>query len=277
MIRPVMASLLAILLGHAAQAADAPTFGPVDIGPGAPSYWDWSGVYFGGQIGYASAVIDPGNASQGHIGYILRNTVLENEAQVSQWTNLQRTTAEGRNYGGFVGYNSQWDDVILGVELNYNRGSLAGDSQGSIARNYTATDSYIYSVAINSQASVNIIDYGTARFRAGYIMGRFLPYLMAGFAVGRADVTRATTLTYSATDSDPTTAPALPTIPPTTQSLSDTKKGAFIYGFNVGLGLDVAITPNVFVRAEYEYIQFTPFEGITAGINTGKLGVGLKF
>ena len=275
--RLVIASLVAIVSGHAALAADAPPFSPVDIMPGSPSYFDWSGVYFGGQIGYASATIDPANASASHTGYILRNTVLEAEAHVSQWTNLPATTSEGQSYGGFIGYNSQWDDVILGVEINYNRGALSGDAQGSIARNFTASDSYLYSVSVASQASVNIIDYATARFRAGYIMGRFLPYMMAGFAVGRADITRATTVTFSAVDSDPTTAPDLPPIPSTTQSLSDSKKGALIYGFDVGAGVDVAITPNIFVRAEYEYIQFTQFQGITAGINTGKVGIGLKF
>jgi opacity protein-like surface antigen len=35
--------------------------------------------------------------------------------------------------------------------------------------------------------------------------------------------------------------------------------------------------PNVFVRAEYEYVAFTPIWDITATVSTVRFGAGLKF
>ena len=31
---------------------------------------------------------------------------------------------QSSGFGGFVGYNSQWDDVVIGVELNYTHGNF---------------------------------------------------------------------------------------------------------------------------------------------------------
>jgi len=39
----------------------------------------------------------------------------------------------------------------------------------------------------------------------------------------------------------------------------------------------VALLPNVFVRAEWEYIQFFPVQDFKIHIATGRVGVGVKF
>ena len=39
---------------------------------------------------------------------------------VSQWPILGTTDRRDVSYGGFIGYNTQWENVILGVEPNYN-------------------------------------------------------------------------------------------------------------------------------------------------------------
>ena len=52
---------------------------------------------------------------------------------------------------------------------------------------------------------------------------------------------------------------------------------ALTYGFSAGGGVDVALTPNVFVRGEFEYAQFAPISGIVAEIMTARVGAGLKF
>jgi len=41
--------------------------------------------------------------------------------------------------------------------------------------------------------------------------------------------------------------------------------------------MDVAVLPNVFVRGEWEYIAFALLGGIRPNINTGRVGVGMKF
>ncbi|MGB6548472.1 MAG: porin family protein, partial [Xanthobacteraceae bacterium] len=55
------------------------------------------------------------------------------------------------------------------------------------------------------------------------------------------------------------------------------KTNTILYGFTVGGGVDVALTQNIFLRAEYEYIQFAPFASITAAISSARIGAGLKF
>ena len=41
--------------------------------------------------------------------------------------------------------------------------------------------------------------------------------------------------------------------------------------------MDVAVLQNVFLRGEWEFVAFTPFAGIRASMNTGRVGVGMKF
>ena len=54
--------------------------------------------------------------------------------------------------------------------------------------------------------------------------------------------------------------PCDPAITPTcvdySFSNSAGKTNTILYGFSVGGGIDVALTQNIFVRGEYEYIQF---------------------
>ena len=83
-------------------------------------------------------------------------------------------------------------------------------------------------------------------------------------------------LSATVTDDQTPPAPLLPfTFGPVTATNS--KDGAIVGGFLAGLGVDVAILPNMFMRAEWEYIAFAPVNGIRANINTGRVGAGLKF
>jgi len=105
-------------------------------------------------------------------------------------------------------------------------------------------------------------------------MGRFLPYAQVGFALGRGDLVRSASVSVTGTDVS-NTPPGLPINH--SGSLSERKNDAFLYGFSAGVGLDVGITENIFVRGEYEYIQFFPFSGTRIGINSGRVGVAVKF
>ena len=53
--------------------------------------------------------------------------------------------------------------------------------------------------------------------------------------------------------------------------------GEWLFGGTVGAGLDVALTRNVFARAEYEYVYFEPIDGVQIAINTVRVGAGVKF
>src|SRR5262249_59405953 len=94
------------------------------------------------------------------------------------------------SYGGFIGYNSQWENVVLGIEANYNHTSFAAVRPGSLNLNISPGNGLIYHTTVDGGVSLQLTDYGTLRGRAGYAMGSFMPYLMAGAAFGRVEINR---------------------------------------------------------------------------------------
>jgi outer membrane immunogenic protein len=241
--------------------------------PGVPSYFRWEGVYAGGQIGYGSARPDLGNGVSSLVSFLDRNTIDEAEMRISSWTTLQNQNRSGQSYGVFAGYNSQWDDVVLGVELNYNRTSFALSDSSSIARVQRLSDGNNHNVRVDASAGLDLTEYGTLRGRAGYVMGRFLPYATLGVAVGRATVTQSATLSGSVTT---TAGSGVPGVGVPTGSAA-VAKTAFPWGFEAGAGVDIAVLPGVMVRAEYEFIQFSTFNDMRAMMQTVRLGAGVKF
>jgi opacity protein-like surface antigen len=274
--RLVIACVLTIGLGWKAHAEDPRIFAPTGLFPVTPSYWNWSGFYFGGVFGMTSGNFDPQNATGPMVAHLLRDTTIENEAGISHLPQLPSVSTGGTSYGAFVGFNRQWDDIILGLELNYNFGRLSAHSSDSVGRSYVASDGYLYDVFLNSHGSIALKDYGTIRARAGYVMDRFLPYAQFGAAIGRADLRRSVTVNLTGVDADPATPPVLPPVA-LNAALSEFKKDAFIYGFSAGVGLDIALMENVFLRAEYEFIQFFPAKSMLFSMHTGRVGAAVKF
>jgi outer membrane immunogenic protein len=262
--------------------------------PGWTQYRRWEGFYFGGQIGMGDASTDFGQGTASQVAYILRNDIVGDH--VSGWTTLSKVDGTKGVYGGFVGYNSQWDgNLILGAELNYSRflsGGLTGHSADSMTRlfsddsNAPAQHHYFYTATVSSSGTARITDYATARSRAGLVIDRFLPYGFLGVALGRVDIVRSATVSYTRQDipdAVPITVPPTPPITPQPnfnfgpQTQSEQQRNALAYGFTAGVGLDVAITQNIFARAEYEYVGFTPVHDFKIHISTGRVGVGIKF
>lgn len=285
-------------LAQQALAADAPF--PIlrgtqsyEIAP--PAYFRWEGMYAGVQGGYSTESVNFGNSTSSLLNYILRESVLQ--PLVSTWTTLPKGDTVNGSFGGFVGYNMQWEDVILGVEANYNSTSLqlsASDSLSRLIRNPPGSNppaghDYSYDVTVAAKASINITDLATFRGRAGWSAGPFMPYAFAGFAVGRADVSREATVTATRTDNftvstvDPATGQivSVPTSETVTLALPGTQReqqnGAFIYGYAVGLGLDYAITSRFFLRTEWELVKFGAIKDMIVGTNTIRAAAGLRF
>jgi outer membrane immunogenic protein len=265
--RCVIACLAVLGFAPQAPAADLGVLRGSDVyGPGEASYYDWSGFYFGGQVGYANVQADFGGGTSSLVANMLRNTTLEDEAHVSEWTVLGSADVRDVNYGGFVGYNSQWENVILGIEANYNRISASVSDSDSLRRIVSAGGD-IYDVTVTSEAALRITDYGTLRGRAGWVLGRFLPYATLGFAMGRVEATRsASVIAFDA----PTGAAYVPLY-------STETKAVYAIGYAAGAGIDVAVLPNVFLRAEVEWLQFTNLPDEKANITTGRVAAGMKF
>jgi len=258
-------------------------------GSDTPTY-HWGGVYGGAQVGYSSASVDFGNGVSSLIAFMLRNTTIEADEGISQWTVLGKQVVNGTSLGGFVGYNSEWEDVILGLELNYSRMSLSASATDSISRSFIDNNvggatlaspphNYTWGVTVTGTSSVHFTDLATLRARAGWETGNFLPYGFIGLAVARADVSRSASVNAAAVDNVDTTVPATTPYPSTGLNLTQTdgQNGMFAYGGAVGLGVDVALLPNVFVRGEWEYIQFSPIKDLHVSMNSFRTAAGVRF
>jgi opacity protein-like surface antigen len=234
----------------------------------------WDGIHFGATMGLSNMGTDFGSSSSQLIAYSLRNTTVQNEFSPSSWTTLPSNTTNGRQYSIFLGYNMQWNELVLGFDGSYNKpSSLAASASDSIARQVTTSSLVNEALTITAQSSLKLIDYATMRARAGYAFGQFLPYAVVGAAVGRFNYATTATVHDVGTPLAGSTVTAFDTL----DTQSSSKDGAITAGFVVGLGMDVAITPNVFLRGEWEYIGFAPISGIRAGLNTGRVGIGVRF
>jgi outer membrane immunogenic protein len=270
--RFALCALLAALSGGQAPAADLldDSWLRGSLGSG-PVRWD--GVVMGGQIAYSGMNSDFGSSTSSQIAFLLRNTTLETEAAPSSWTTLPHDTTNAKSFGVFLGYNIQWDDIVLGADLSYSKMMNAQTSASdSMSRIVTTSDGVQHNVTIAAASSTKIIDYAAARLRAGYPIGQFLPYAMLGVAVGRFNYSNTSTVF----DHQVPPAPALPNdFGPVTQSESVNHQLG--YGYVYGLGVDVAVMPNVFVRGEWEIVAFDKVGGIRTSLNTARVGVGLRF
>jgi outer membrane immunogenic protein len=111
--------LLGVAPHAAAQDFDTPTLrGSSPFIPAPPKYTPWSGFYVGGQVGYAFSNMDATNAFESVNIFDPNNPLTAPLGSVSTWTALGRKDVRAASYGGFVGYNTQWDDAIIGIELN---------------------------------------------------------------------------------------------------------------------------------------------------------------
>jgi outer membrane immunogenic protein len=285
--KPVRSILIvafgALSLAQAA-AADLPVLrGPI-VGELAPAY-NWGGGYGGAQVGFSTASIDFTNGVRALVADEVRLLTIEQDQQISQWALLPKRNPVGGSFGGFVGYNWQWEDAVVGVEINYNRTSLSASSGSSIERtfldsnNVPAGHHYFYDITVTGAASAHITDWGTFRFRGAWAAGPFLPYGFVAFAVGRTDISRSGTVSGTAVDKPDPATPPLPPLPNllVDETASDSRTGVFAYGAAAGLGVDVALWRNVFLRGEWEFVQFVPVQGLHIHINTIRTALGLKF
>jgi outer membrane immunogenic protein len=267
--------LAAVILGTASatQAADMPDFlrgsftAPV-------ARTNWQGFYVGGQVSYGAADMDFTNSGQDLLKKLLNNVDVEAQFNISSWPLQQKTNTQNSGFGGFFGYNAQWSDVVAGVELNYIHGKFSSNSSGSQGRTFFFPTDYQTTANISSSSAMTITDFGSLRVRGGYAYGCFLPYLFGGVALGQANINRRadSTLFYRYVG---TQIPALPDIGPVSDSISDNANAHFIYGYSGGLGVDMMLFANVFLRAEWEYMRFTA--PVDTTVNTVRAGLGYKF
>ena len=270
--------ILAVALAgsaHVAQAADMPDFSNFALrGPVNTGVVNWQGYYIGGQGGYGSTDMNFTGSNSAMMARLLDGTAIENGMHVSQWPLFNGSTSRHQtSFGGFVGYNGQWDDTMLGVEANYMHGTFSGASTATASRisGVALGDGAIHAVTASSTKSMSISDMGTLRGRAGYVVGNFMPYMFGGVALGMADVSGSVRVSDQWGADQAAALAATPVI----LTASNVQHGQFIYGYAAGLGTEVNLFGNVFGRAEWEYVKFT--SSVNTTINTIRGGIGYKF
>ncbi len=276
--RWVFCTLTVLGLTSAAAAADLDVLrGSETVGPA--TFTRWSGFYAGGQLGLSNANANFSGATQSLVAHALRETTLENEDQPSQWPVLGTINENAVGYGGFVGYNTQWQDLILGVEANYNRAAFSLHAPASpIGRTTSDSTGSAYAVNFTGNGSLSAENFATLRARAGWIAGNFLPYGFVGLAVGVANTSVSVTGAGEQYTSGTigTCSAAQPCFPFLINN-GFSANSQVLYGFTAGGGVDWALTQNVFLRAEFEFDQFKPPPGFFMYVATGRVGAGFKF
>jgi outer membrane immunogenic protein len=274
--------LAAVMFGAAscAQAADMPDFLRGSL-PAAPvSTVNWRGFYVGAQGGYGSSDENFNGSTTNMVAALIANNVIQ-QMGVGQW-NLQlgKESARSSGYGGFTGYNWQWDDVVAGLEMSYLHGSFGGTStaQAGPLVGGPLSDTFFHDVTVNSSAAIAISDMATFRARAGYAYGSFLPYVFGGFALGDADISRTVNIqdNYASTFARAIVACSNAPQPVCNNyGASQIQHNHLIYGYTAGLGVDINLIGGLFMRAEWEYARYT--DEIDTSVNTGRIGLGYKF
>lgn len=242
--------------------------GPILDGVGAPAM-DWTGYYAGAHVGTGTSDMNFAHATDDIVAQMLNGTVIEQVGGVSQWPLMSKASNKSNGWGGFVGYNAQWGQALLGLEGNYLKGDFGGSQTGTMSRLFSS-GGVDYSVTSVGSASINISQMGSVRARAGYAVGSLLPYAFGGVSLGLADIRR-TARVFGTQDFTAVGGGIVPF------DLTDTRvqNGHLIYGYAAGLGLDWALFGNAFLRAEWEYLKFTA--PIDTSVNTVRVGAGVRF
>ncbi|MBU6464532.1 MAG: porin family protein [Bradyrhizobium sp.] len=274
--------LLAIVLGAAsgAQAADMPDFLRGSLLPSPAPGVNWQGFYVGGQAGYGSSDENFNGSTNNMIAALVANNVIQ-QTGVANWNlNLGKESSRTTGFGGFTGYNWQWDDVVLGLEASYLHGSFGGmasASEGPLIFGPLSDNAY-HAVGATSTSAINITDMATFRGRAAYAYGSFLPYMFGGLALGNANISQSATVTdryaftFAGAQSSCSTAG---TYCPAPLTSTNALHNHLVYGYTGGLGVDVNLIGGLFMRAEWEYVRFAA--STDTSINTVRAGLGYKF
>jgi outer membrane immunogenic protein len=281
--RLVLAAVM-VATAHGALAADMPDLpvlrGFVNDGP-RPTRTVWEGFYVGGQGSYSWAQSNLTGVNNGLVsdfgfnyGPLWASPPLA--FPFPGFLPLARAEVSGASFGGFVGYNAQWDDAIISLEGNYSRTKFTTSSGGRpLVTNITTSGGYLYQNISTSQASLTVNDLATFRVRGGWAAGCFMPYAFAGLALGDSNLAQVVTarVLRSVVDPNAIDPNASLGIPLTVQTQNSVNR--LTYGYTAGVGSEVMLTGNVFARAEYEFVRLV--RPIEVNVNTIRGGLGYKF
>jgi outer membrane immunogenic protein len=287
--RPMRRVICALVVLMAPASAFA---GDLDVLRGAQpvgyaSYTNWSGFYAGGLIGRDFDSADFRNVGASEIATISGLDAGFVGIPLESFPRLSSLSTQQTTYSAFAGYNYQFESAVLGVEATFTSASLSASINDVESHQYFITGNgtlYLAKYNVTTTASAKVEDYGTLRGRFGYAFGAFLPYGFGGISIAQINASKSVNVNYCGEESPYTCAnPPPPSVPPPPApvggnwTLSNQVNGKFYLGYVAGLGLDFALTRNIFLRGEYQYIQFGAPDNIRLNASSIRIGAGVKF
>jgi outer membrane immunogenic protein len=229
--RLLVAGALLAGLSATAGAADLPARAPVYVAP----VFSWTGFYVGVNAGGAWANNNCGSF----------NPIVGGVAVVGFPNNCFGGNGNGSFTGGVqAGYNVQYNNLVMGIEADFNGVSRNGNNNGIIENPYNGLNHpYDGSYVVNGGRSANY--FGTVRARFGYAIDRALIYATGGLA-------------WSGGNSGTNVAFYHNQVPPLVggaSALFTSNSDTTHFGWTLGAGLEYAISNNWTVKGEYLYIH----------------------
>jgi outer membrane immunogenic protein len=282
--RRFLLTAVTAMMATGAQAADMPDFLRGSIPASSAPVRNWDGWYVGGQASETWTNTDYTRTAVSPTNDLFRNTTLQEPA--SQLNLFGKVNGQSGGFGAFVGRNFQFDDVVLGVEANYNYwSSLATSTAATLGPIQVAEPGLVLpagstavdALTLGGRASLRVKDEVTFRGRAGWAVDNFLPYMFGGLAVGRMDVSRTVASSVNRTVFDGAGGSTTFALPQFALVTTDGRSDSYVVGWTAGLGLEYMLWNNLFVRGEWEYTAFTSVKDTTVTQNSVHVGIGYIF
>lgn len=219
------------------------------VGSGAalaqsPTATDWSGFYVGGLLGgtNSKAQVKTG------VG-VAKYFDATDTRQINRAGN--NDLVQWRPAGGLVGgYNTQFGNILIGVEASAN--TLALNDDRTVSENFESRPTARFVL----KQSVTADWMATVRPRLGWAEDNWLGYVTGGLAVTQLKLD--TLLTDNAFN-----------------GFSQGSETKITTGWSVGLGGEYALDENWALRGEYLYTQFGKVKSSTETLSTNNPGGSL--
>lgn len=279
--RSVICALALLALPTSALAGD------FDILRGTVPATNWSGFYAGGQIGADYDGVDFSSLAGPDLTKISTFSSIFDGIPLTSFPRLGSLATAKASYGFYLGYNVQFEDLVLGLELDVNKASMNASQTDSQTHSYfisANSTTYATDYTVNSTGAVSIKNYGTINGRVGYVVGQFLPYAFGGLSIAQVNASSSVTVNvcgqavpYTCTNPPPASSPPPPPALGGSWTISDNNNGKYYFGFDAGLGVQWMMMPHVFLRGELQYIRFGSPDAIRLGASSARIGAGVQF
>lgn len=244
-----------------------------DVPPPPSDYFsggfNWTGFYVGGLVGGTQTRFETDRGLFELARFAYNATTIGNQFNPDALVISRPTRDSGPSYGGYIGYNLAFGDAMIGIEADYSR-----LDQRVAASTFEARRIGGDYVAIATNQDIKLEDYASLRARFGYAFGRFMPYLTVGAAAGRFTTNIALAADWGQVGP---TGGRVGSYIGWPRSFGGPKNDVWGFGAVAGGGIEAALAENIVLRAEYLYTRFDNVEGVTASLNTARVGAAVKF